>query len=209
MSPEPIKPSRAYYLLALLVLVVGVAAFIIFLIKGIGGITDKLVQMEAPGTAEMEFAETGTYTIFYEPESVFEGKVYNTRGNFTGVWCTVVSKETNTPVHLDQASVNTTYTVGGRSGMSLLDFEIDKPGTYEVTATYRDNPDRPRIVLAIGHGVARSIFTTVLVGIAIMFGTVTLTLLIAIITLVKRRRAKKALTQGSYPSYPTPYPGSA
>ncbi|MDT4966447.1 MAG: hypothetical protein QOJ64_1184 [Acidobacteriota bacterium] len=207
MVPQSIKPSRAYYLLALLVLIVGVTAFVIFLIKGIGGITDKLVQMEAPGTAEMNFAEPGTYTIFYEPESVFEGKVYNTRGNFSGVWCTVVSKETNSPVRLDQSSMNTTYTVGNRSGMSLLDFEIDRPGIYEVSAAYRDNPDRPKIVLAIGHGVSKSIATTVIVGIAIMFGTVILALLIGILTLVKRRRAKKAFMPGGPPAYPPPYPG--
>lgn len=207
MLPQPIKPGRWYYLLAALVLCAGVAVFVFVLLRGIGGITDKLTQMEAPGTSEMNFTETGTYTIFYEPETVFDGKVYSTGGNLRGLWCNVVSKETGTPAPIGQPTARTTYTVGNRSGVSLLQFEIDRPGRYQVSAIYRDNPEGQRVILAIGHGVARTITTTVIIGLAVMFGTVILAALIAIITFVKRRRARKAFVPPSYPMSPPPYPG--
>lgn len=207
MVLQEIKPGRVYYLLAAFVLVAGVAIFVFVLLKGIGGITDKLVQMEAPGTAEMNFTETGKYTIFYEPESTFNGQVYNTRNSFSGVWCTVISKDTNRPVALSQPSTNTTYTVGGRSGMSILEFEINSPGTYEVTASYRDNPNRPKIVLAVGSGVASAIVSTVVIGLAVMFGTVIIAAVIAIVTFVKRRKAKRGQLAGGYPQHPMQYHG--
>jgi len=206
LLPQTIKPSRWYYGLAVLVLCAGVGIFVFLLIKGLSEITDKLTQMEAPGTAEMTFSEAGKYTIFYERRSVINGKVYDTGDKLSGLWCTVVSKETGEPVQLTQSSVNTRYTFGDRSGVSVLDFNIEKPGVYEVSAKYPDNPNGQKVALAVGTGVTGKIVGTALGGVAVMLGSFALAILIGVLTFVKRRRAKKALTTwpGSQ-GYPPPY----
>lgn len=208
MMPQVIRPSRWYYLLSLFILGAGTALFLVLLFKGIGGITDKLVQMEAPGTAEMNFSEPGKYTIFYEHQSVLDGKVYNTGENLSGLWLNVVSKETAAPVQLVRPSVNASYTVGNRSGVSILEFNIDRPGVYQVSATYSGKREvEQQVVLAIGQGVAGRIVGTVLGGLAVMFGSLLLAIAMAVWTFVKRRRAKKALTWTGYPTNPEAFAG--
>lgn len=202
MAPQPIRPSRWYYLLSLLVIGCGVAIFFLILFKGLSGIPAKLTQMEAPGTSEMTFAEPGTYTIFYEHRSVVEGRVYDTGGNLSGLRCTVVSGETGAPVSVVQASGRTSYALGNRAGRSILEFSIDRPGLYQVSATYSDNSDGQRVVLAIGLGVAGTITATVIGGLAAIFGSILLAGIIASVIFVKRRRAKKALTWSGYPPPP-------
>jgi hypothetical protein len=202
MMSQPITPSRWYYLLSLFIVSVGAGLFFLIMFKGLSGIPDKLAQMEAPGTAEMTFAEPGKYTVFYEHRSVIEGKVYDTGENLSGLWVTVVSKETGSPVPLVQPSVSTSYEVGNRAGVSVLEFNIERPGVYQVSATYPDNKDGQRVAMAVGQGVAGRITATIISGLATMFGSVLLAIVISVITFVKRRRAKKALTWRGYPTYP-------
>ena len=200
--PQTIRPSRWYYLLSLLVIGCGVGLFFLILFKGLSSIPEKLTQMEAPGTSEMTFAEPGSYTIFYEHRSMIGGRVYDTGGNLSGLQCTVVSKETGAPVSLTQPSGRTSYTLGNRAGRSVLEFNIDRPGLYQVSATYPDVGDGQRVVLAVGQGVAGIITATVIGGLAAIFGSILLAGMIALVIFVKRRKAKKALTWSSYPAPP-------
>lgn len=205
MTPQIIKPSRWYFLLSPLIIGLGVTLFFLITIKGISGIPDKLTQMEAPGMSEMTFSVAGKYTIFYEHQSVLNGKVYDTGENLSGLWCNVISKETNSPVALTQPSVSTTYTVGNRSGVSVLEFTIERPGVYQVSAKYPEKPDGHKVVLALGHGVASTITATVVGALSALFGSIALAVVIAIIIFMKRRRAWKTWEWRGYPSYqPSP-----
>lgn len=205
MTPQTIRPSRWYYLLSPVVIGLGVALFFFITFTGLSGIPERLSQIEAPGTREMTFSEAGKYTIFYEHRSVMGGKIYDTGENLSGLWCTVVSKETNAPVPLTQPSVSTSYTVGSRSGVAVLEFNIERPGVYQMSAEYPDKSDGQRVVLAVGQGVTGRIAATVIIGLAALFGSIGLALVIAVVTFVKRRRAKKALMWGGYPGYPPAY----
>lgn len=202
MTPQVIRPSRWYYLLSLLVVAIGAALFFVITIKGVSSIPEKLTQMEAPGMREMTFNEKGKYTIFYEHQSVMDGRVYDTGGNLSGLWLNVVSKETNTPLALTQPSVSTSYTVGNRSGVSVLEFNIDRPGVYQVMATHHGNNEQQEVVLAIGHGVTSTITVTVIGALAAMFGSIIVALIIGVFTFIKRRKARRALMWGSYPHQP-------
>ena len=63
MGSQTIKPSRWYYGLAALVVLVGVASMVLVLYKYVSGITKSLTQVVAPGKAEITLSEPGTYTI--------------------------------------------------------------------------------------------------------------------------------------------------
>lgn len=202
MTPQTIRPSRWYYLLSLLAVGLGLSLFFFIMYTGLSAIPDKLTQLEAPGLAEMTFQEPGQYTIFYEHKSVVGGRVYDTGENLSGLWCTVVSKETSAPVPLAQPSVSASYTVGNRAGTAVLEFNIERPGVYQVSADYPDRSDGQRVVLAVGQGVVGRITATVVGGLAAMFGSIGLAIAIAVVTFVKRRKAKKALAWPGYTAYP-------
>lgn len=74
-----------------------------------------------------------------------------------------------------------------------------------MSAAYSENRDKQQqqqVVLAVGHGVTSAIAATAIGALAAMIGSIVLALTLAIITFVKRRRAKKALIWGGYPAYP-------
>src|SRR3990172_6931151 len=64
----------------------------------------------------------------------------------------LVFKTTGSKIPLSHSSMNSTYSVGGRSGVSVLEFLIDKPGAYELSAWYPEGKEGTEVVLAIGHG---------------------------------------------------------
>lgn len=205
MTPQTIMPSRWYYLVPPLIIALGVALFFVITIKGVSGIPSRLTQMEAPGAVEMTFKEPGEYTIFYEHKSALNGRVYDTGETLSGLWLNVVEKETGQPVQLSQPSMSTTYTVGNREGVSVLSFNVERPGSYEVSAAYRDGRDeqgQPQVVLAVGHGVATTITRTVFGALGSMLGSIIVALVFALVIFIKRRRAKKVLAWGVRPAYP-------
>jgi len=190
MSDQNIKPSRWYYALAVIVFIIGSALFAWLLFKNLSGLTDRLMQVIVPGTAVITLNEPGKYTIFYEYQSVVGNRVYSTGQNLSGLECALISKATGSPVPLSRSSTNSTYSVGGRSGVSVLDFTVKEPGTYEFSAWYSEGQEGPQIVLAIGHGFTGKLLKIILGGLAILFVSIAIGVVIAVVTFSKRRKAK-------------------
>ncbi len=193
-----IKPSRWYYGLAVFIFVIGVSTFVLFLFENLKGLTNSLWQVAVPGTYDMTLSDLGKYTIFYEYQSVFDGRIYSTRPNLSGLQCSLVSNETGAPMRLYKTSTNTTYSLGSRAGASVLNFNIDQPGSYAFSAWYPEGQEGPEVVLAIGYGFPQRLVKAVLGALGILFSTIGVTILIAVITLLKRRKARKRL-EGKYP----------
>jgi hypothetical protein len=200
MNSEPIGPSRWYYALAGAVIVAGAAYFGITIWKGVSSIPSKLQQVVAPGKAQLKLGMPGDYTIYYESQSVIGNRVYSTGQDVPGLECTLVSKTTGAPVALSRSTVDSTYSFGGRSGRSVFDFHIDRPGAYEFTSGYPEGRQGEEVVLAVGQGVAMGIVKMVFQALGILFGSIALTIAIALITAIKRRnRAKRLSTTGGPP----------
>ncbi len=198
MNAERIKPSRWYYGLAILLFLIGASLFGLFILKNLIGLSRSLVQLAVPGTYDLTFSDIGRYTIFYEYQTVIGGRIYATRPSLSGLRCELQSKETGTRVRLSAASISTTYSLGSRSGVSVLDFHVDSPGSYEFSAWYPEGQEGPEIVLAIGYGFTKRIIRTVLGGLGLFFGTVGVSVGVALITLFKRRKVREGL--GGNPS---------
>ncbi|MGH7890104.1 MAG: hypothetical protein ACRENF_06095, partial [Thermodesulfobacteriota bacterium] len=72
MNNQNIEPRRRYYGLAVLVFVVGCALFGWFLFRNLNGLIENLTRVIVPGKAEIMLSDPGTYTIFYEYQSVLD-----------------------------------------------------------------------------------------------------------------------------------------
>lgn len=204
-APPRIKPSRWFYVIGIIILVGGPIISSIFLFSSVGsniGDMTEVPSMRAvvPGSGDITIPQTGKYTVFYEYRSMVGNRIYSTGEDIPGIQVTLVSKDTGAEIPLSAASVNTTYTIEGRSGIALFDFVIDQPGVYELSASYpvalqgQQQEQRPEIVLAVFHGKSLeelfgSIMGTVGGVLAIASVPFAVGIAIIVITFLKRRRA--------------------
>jgi hypothetical protein len=69
MNRSNVQPGVRYYGLAVLIIVLGFAAFALSIYSGMTDAEGGLLRMTAPGSADLFLAEPGEYIIFY-------GKLY-------------------------------------------------------------------------------------------------------------------------------------
>jgi hypothetical protein len=181
-------PSRKGYVFAGVVLLVGMIAFAAILYLGLRGLSMQRVVV--PGATELALEEPGRYTIYHESRSVMDGRVYDV-ADVAGLTVEVISAETGESVPLDAPSANTTYELRGRSGRAVLTFEVGRPGAYRLSAGYPAGGG-PETVLAVGRGLGTRIAMTVAGAIAVAIGSVLLAGAIAVVTFVRRRRARRS-----------------
>jgi 2',3'-cyclic-nucleotide 2'-phosphodiesterase (5'-nucleotidase family) len=196
MDNDEIRPSRWLYVLAALVFVGGWVGFAVILFMNLWGMEGKLQQVVVPGRTEITLRDAGTYTIFYEHKSVVGNKVYSTAQELSGLECAVISKATGAKVPLSVASMSGNYEFGGRAGTSVFDFNIHDPGVYELSAAYPEGQAGPEVVLAVGHDFTMGLLTTIFGSLAIVFGSMLVSIVIVVVTAVKRSNSKKRLNAG-------------
>ena len=189
MSTMSVKPSKWLYGLAVLVVLVGIVLFAVILFSGIASTTRGLTQVVVPGQRTIDFEKAGNYTIFYEYQSTYDNRVYATDENLSGLECVVVDARSEERVPLSPPATASNYSFGGRSGRSIFVFTVERPGPYEIQAYYAEGHFGPEVILAVGTDVTMKLIGTIFGGIAIMFVSVILAAVIAIVTFVKRRKA--------------------
>jgi hypothetical protein len=198
---KPIRPSLWHCLWGAPFLLVGIGLFAYALIHGITHATDSLTQVVVPGGAQLAL-KPGSYTVFLEEQSVVNGRVYSTTQSVAGLTCQVRSLQNGSAIPLSQATVNTTYTVNGRSGHSVLEFPIQTGGSYNFSCDYGTDAVGPQVVVAVGSGVGEAIFRTIFEGLASLFAGVGAAMIIVLIVVLTRERNKKRLRQSA--SFPNP-----
>ena len=181
--------SPVWFVVAGAIAIGGIAGAVFYLLPRLGGISAMMVQFVVPGTATINLAEAGAYTIFHEEKSVVGGEYYSSR-TVDGLTVRVESPAgVNIPVV--KSTTSTSYSFGSRSGTSILEFTVDKPGPHRFTGTMRGRGE-PKVVLAVGKGVVGAIFEMVGVTLAIVFGALGAAGAILAIVLVQRRKAAAA-----------------
>jgi len=182
-------PGRRWYVVAAVVALAGWTAMALFLVSRIGDSTARMMRMLAPGQTDLLLKEPGTYTIFHEYQSTFEGRVYDVE-SISGLIIAVQSGGTTVP--LVRSTSNTRYSIASAAGRSLFDFEVRVPGTYRISASYDGGRKEPQTVLAIDHGFVGSLVMTILGAMAMAFGGMGIAVAIAVAVFIKRRRARLA-----------------
>jgi hypothetical protein len=195
MDTPALKPSRGYYVLAAIVFVSGWGLLAILLFVGLSGLGSKLQRVVAPGQSDLALNAPGDYTIYYEHRSVVGNRVYSTDENLSGLECELVSKATGARIPISASSTNSTYSIGSYEGKSLLEFHVEQPGTYQLTTVYAAR-EGPEVVLAVGQGIFTKIVLAVFGGVASLFACLALATAIAVVTFIKRTKARKQLASG-------------
>jgi hypothetical protein len=178
-------PGRLWYVLAAVIALGAWAAMALFLVSRISDSTARMTRVLVPGQTDLVLKEPGTYTIFHEYQSTFEGRVYDV-ANVSGLIITVRAGGAVIPL---VATSGTRYRVGSRAGRSLFDFDVRTPGTYQVSASYDGGRKEPQTVLAIDRGFVGDLVMTILGALALALGGMGIAVAISVVVFLKRRRA--------------------
>ena len=159
-----------YLLVGIAIILAGTVEFGYTLFRGLTHLTDGLTQFVAPGHVVIPIAKNGTYTIFLEAESVMNGQIYSTTESVAGLKCAAQRDGSEKKTVLRRPAASITYSVGGRSGRSVLEFEADQPGTYTLSCDYGEDSKGPKVVLAVGTGLGSKIGSIISSSLMAMFG---------------------------------------
>lgn len=169
---------------AIIIFIAGIAAFTVFLSYGIIGIKNSFQKVTAPGSSAIYLKDSGRYTVFYEYEGDEENQLHYSEAKKLKV--TLTESNSNTEVPIKKISGNINYSFGGGSGKSFLQFNIDKPGNYKLTAINEDAGEGT-LTFAIANEFIKRLLIIILGSIVILFGTISMGVFI-IISAVRKRR---------------------
>lgn len=187
MNSNNVQPGIWYYGLAVLIIFIGFAAFAGSIYTGITDAESSLMQMLAPGGADLFLSEPGEYTVFYENNSYFGGRFYSTGEPISGLEVHVRENATGIDLATYPPKSDFTYNLGGRSGRSIMAFDIEHAGIYQVNASYSEG-NGPQAILAIGKGMAEGLFSSILISLVALFGSIAIAAVITFVTYSRRKR---------------------
>ncbi len=183
------KPGRIWYLFSAVIALSGIILFVILLFSGLNNMKTGLIQMIMPGNHDVNFGKAGKYTIFYEHRSVIDNQVFATVESLSGFQVFVVDKQYRQPVAVRPAAVSSNYSIGGRSGYAVFEFEVTHPGRYEISGWYSAKEPGPRIVLTLGQGFVRRLVGTIFLSIAVLILSIGIAIAVVVYTLIRRYQA--------------------
>ena len=211
MKKPTTKPSRWYYALAALIPVLGCMIATATTYRWFPDLPgtfeskmnlDELTQVVVPGSENISFAERGAYAVYYEYRSVVDGAVYASSETPPALACTLTAKTTGTDIGVAPDYVKTnSYATKDRErvGVLIQSITIDEPGTYTFSCRYADGRSQPQVVLAVGPnfvweflGIAARSGTALAAGLAALFGSGLIAMVIATVTAVRRYQSKRA-----------------
>jgi hypothetical protein len=182
-GPLPTKvPSIAGYVLAVLLAVVGIAVGVALIVSGIRTYIDKVEGFErfpVPGSQQITLDDDGGYSIYFERPGLDNDDV------LPSVSVSVTGPD-GAPVDLDDYSSDVTYSVSGHDGRGAFTFEADEPGVYAVRADGSDGE------LAVGRGIGARFAGAVVAGVATLLLAPVLGAILALVTFLRRSKAKRA-----------------
>ncbi len=80
------------------------------------------------------------------------------------------------------------YSLGSRSGRSILAFQAERAGLYQINSSYSARIG-PEIILSVGKGMAEGLISSIAISMALLFGSIVLASIVAYYTFSRRKRA--------------------
>jgi hypothetical protein len=195
-SPSPaqkIRPSRWYYLIAAALIAAGGLSFYKIVVAAIHTMDSGLTRGTFPGELTATFAAPGNYEIYYEEHSELGGRVFDTGSRVPGLKFTVTDGARGEEIPLHAPRMHETYEMNGRTGRSVLEFYVSKPGDYKVAARYGDSEQHEDAVFAVGNPQIGRFMVLVIGGIFVIFACGGGALLVIVLIEVRRSGAKRKM----------------
>ena len=190
---QTIRPSLWWAALAIPFFLAGVGLAIFSLVTQIQRVGASMAYTNVPGEMDLDLKRNLSYTIFLEqmyggssdPAPMFALK--------SSVRCELRALPYGDVIPMSAPHGSTTYNYGARSGISLLNFNVERDGTYLLACQdHREKPGPP-LRIAVGAGAAEAITSAVEKGLVSFFGEGLVALLIFVRVLMLRDQSKRAI----------------
>ena len=172
---------RTWYLVAA-GLMICAASIAIIAWTQMGSRVEGLQRVVMPGSAKLT-VPAGVSTLYFERESVVEGKAYSTPGPFT-YQCDFVEKGN---VELRPSPGKVSYSISGFSGRNAFDVDTKVAGDYTLQCSSQNNQ---QFVLAFGRGVGSAVVVAVVALFPFLLGVAG----VLAIYLIRRKQLRRAST---------------
>lgn len=204
-APTPIRPSGWWYLLPLVVLMVGTAAAVTLSVVSFVAVVDNVVNdsvsVEPGSTGVISVSDPGEFVVFVDYTS-------DVGSSLPGVPRIVVLDPDGREVLLNRASADQTYNDGESFLFGLSTFEARVQGDYRVVVGGSDSPLVASI--AVVANPVPGLVRTIVIAVAVAVLTLGIAVVIAVVVAVRRGRSKRSLaglaTGPTAPSGATPPP---
>jgi hypothetical protein len=175
-------PSIVGYVAAALLAVFGIVAGIALIVAGVRSYIDKVEgfeRVDVPGSAEVSLEDDGGYSIYYERPGL------DSEDPLPSISVAVTGPD-GSAVDLDRYSSDVSYSVSGFDGRGVFTFDADQPGAYRVRT------DGSQGQVAVGRGIGARFAGAVVAGVATLLLAPVLGAVVALMTFLRRSRAKRA-----------------
>ena len=190
MYDENAGPSRWYYVFAALVLIGGTVVAVAGPVMGTIRSAKATARIVAPGEADFSIEDAGAFVVYYEHRSVVGGRAFSTSVNLPADLTCTITRRPDGEVIPVRPHAGTTMTTGSLEARSLWAFDAPEAGAYRIAARYADGRAQPRIVLSVRRSML-AMMGNIFLAIGILIVSVIAAFLIALITLLRRLRARQ------------------
>jgi len=189
VGTERVRPDAWYYLVSLLPLALAIGLALYFLHTGVPQIRENMVRLDVPGELNLDLSNRETYTIFIEHATSIASKNPDLQP-LAQIHCDVHNaagegNQTNPRLGTSQ------YTYGRNVGVSILDFEVNKNGTYNVSCQGPSEISGEKIQVAVGGGSAKALTAVTSRCIVSLIGGVVIGVLILIRVIMLRQESNR------------------
>jgi hypothetical protein len=193
VGTERVRPDAWYYLLALLPVVLAVGLALYFLHTGVPQIRENMVRMDVPGELNLDLSNREIYTIFVEHATTMGSKGADLQP-LTQIQCDVhnaVGEGNQTNPRLGTSK----YTYGINVGVSILDFDVTKNGTYNVSCQGPSQISGEKIQVAVGGGSAKALTAVTSRCVVFLIGGLVIGALILIRVIMLRQESSRDIRE--------------
>jgi hypothetical protein len=175
-------PSIVGYVAGALLAVFGVVAGITLIVSGIRTYIDKVEgfeRVDVPDSAEVSLEDDGGYSIYFEQPGL------DSEDPLPSISVAVTAPD-GSSVDLERYDSEVSYSVSGFDGRGAFTFQAEDPGAYLVRT------DGSGGQVAVGRGIGSRFVGELVLGIAVILLAPVLGAVLALITFLRRSKAKRA-----------------
>jgi hypothetical protein len=198
-----IRPGRIWYLVALLALLGGAAWLSIGLLS-VSSHIDAFPRVAIPAGGQITLDHSGGYVVYYEGPGAQSGRIPAFRVRVTPASASAAVQS------LAPYNSTVTYAFGSREGRAVLSMQISHPGRFSVE-THGANNVPAGSHLAFGDSIVGGIAGTAVPSALLILAGIIGLVVIFIIRVVKKSRARSAASarSGQGPAWSPPAPSGS
>jgi hypothetical protein len=187
VTAPQVRPSGWWYLLAVVVLMIGtaiaVALSVVSFVSVVDTVVNDSVTVEPGSTGVIDVTDPGEYVVFVD-------YTRDVGSSLPGVPQVVVLDPSGSEVRLNRASADQNYSDADSYLVGLSTFDATVSGKYRIVVGSSDSPlvDTVAVVANPLPGLIRTIVIAVIVAVVTLVAAVVITVVLA----VRRGRSKRA-----------------